>query len=120
MDEQHETAMANLVKSNEKDLEKYKRDTMQSFQDYLPNLKSKFLLCAQVAGGPFDIRKVSFDALSELIGAQLDFNVQFSFAVVWESFIEKWKSNLYFEEDLVETSMALTARCEGNGNEGEK
>lgn len=35
MDEQHKTAIANLVKSHEEDLEKYKRDTMQSFQDYL-------------------------------------------------------------------------------------
>ncbi|KAK5793763.1 hypothetical protein PVK06_034920 [Gossypium arboreum] len=44
MDEQHKVTMANLVKSHEEALEKYKRKTMQSFQDYLPDLKHNFLL----------------------------------------------------------------------------
>ncbi|KAH1128649.1 hypothetical protein J1N35_000027 [Gossypium stocksii] len=40
MDEQHKAAMANLSKSHEEALEKYKRETMQSLQEYLPDLKA--------------------------------------------------------------------------------
>ncbi|KAH1090878.1 hypothetical protein J1N35_018135 [Gossypium stocksii] len=54
MDERHKLVMANLSKSHEEALEKYKVYTMQSFQDYFPDLKSNFLLHVQVVGGPFD------------------------------------------------------------------
>ncbi|KAH1107751.1 hypothetical protein J1N35_011519 [Gossypium stocksii] len=45
-DKQHKVAMNYLEKSHEEALEKYKADIMQSFQDYLPDLKSNFLLHA--------------------------------------------------------------------------
>lgn len=68
MEEGHKLAMTNLAKSHDDALEKYKIDTMQSFQNYLPDLKSNFLLHAQIVGGPFDARRVNFDALSNLTG----------------------------------------------------
>ncbi|KAH1063705.1 hypothetical protein J1N35_028692 [Gossypium stocksii] len=93
MDEQHKLAMANLAKSHEEDLEKCKVNTMQSFQDYLPYLKSNFLLHAQMVGGLFDARKVNFDALSHLTNTQLDFDIRFSFGATWEEFVENWKNS---------------------------
>ncbi|KAH1128839.1 hypothetical protein J1N35_000217 [Gossypium stocksii] len=94
MDKEHKVIMTNLVKIHKEALEKYKMDTMQSFQDYLPDLKFKFLLHAQVVDGPFDACRVNFDTMSKLTGAQLDFDVQFPSRAAWETFVEKWKNNL--------------------------
>ncbi|KAK5785889.1 hypothetical protein PVK06_040510 [Gossypium arboreum] len=77
------------VKSHKEALEKYKSDTIQNFQDYLPDLKSNFLLHTQVVGDPFNACRVNFDVLDQLIGAQLDFNVHFPFRVAWEEFVEE-------------------------------
>lgn len=46
MSVQNKLAMANLEKNHEEALEKYKFDTMLSFQDYLTDLKSNLLLHA--------------------------------------------------------------------------
>lgn len=62
IEERHKLTVTNLAKSHEDALEKYKIDTMQSFQNYLADLKSNFLLDAQLVGGPFD-------ALSDLTSA---------------------------------------------------
>ncbi|KAK5811299.1 hypothetical protein PVK06_026628 [Gossypium arboreum] len=77
MDKQHKVVVANLEKSHKEALEKHKVDIMQSFKDYLPDLKSNFLLLAQVVGSPFDAHRVNFDAISHLTGAQLDFDIRF-------------------------------------------
>ncbi|KAK5825626.1 hypothetical protein PVK06_020482 [Gossypium arboreum] len=81
--------IANLVKNHEKTLEKYKRETLQSFRDYLPDLRSNFLLHAQVVGDPFDAYGLNFDALSDFTSAQLDFDVHFPSEATWEEFLEK-------------------------------
>ncbi|KAK5802841.1 hypothetical protein PVK06_030467 [Gossypium arboreum] len=55
MDEEHKTVVANLTKSHEETMEKYKKETMQSLQEYSPDLKANFLLHAQIDGGLFDV-----------------------------------------------------------------
>ncbi|KAH1096962.1 hypothetical protein J1N35_013883, partial [Gossypium stocksii] len=54
MDGEYKTVVANLMKSHEEIMEKYKREIMRSLQEYLLDLKANFLLHAQIAGGPFD------------------------------------------------------------------
>lgn len=100
--------MANLVKGHEETLEKHKRETMQSLQEYLLDLKANFLLHAQVGGGLFDVRRVNFDALSELTGVQLDFDVHFPSVTSWEEFTAKWKSStsFYLPKDPAKTNLA--------------
>ncbi|KAK5833889.1 hypothetical protein PVK06_017755 [Gossypium arboreum] len=82
-------ALAKVNMSHEEDLEKCKVNTMQSFQDYLPDLKSKFLLHAQLVSNLFDARRVNFDALSHLMNAQLDFDIRFPMELLGRNL---WKS----------------------------
>ncbi|KAH1121784.1 hypothetical protein J1N35_004944 [Gossypium stocksii] len=92
---------------------------MQNFQDYLPELKSNILLHAQVIGGPFDARKVNFDSLSHLTGAQLGFDIHFPSRLAWEEFVEEWKNlnRFFLANSPVETSVAPIVECERDEDE---
>ncbi|KAH1038815.1 hypothetical protein J1N35_040558 [Gossypium stocksii] len=94
---------------------------MQSFQDYLPDLMSNFLLHAEVVDNPLDACRVNFNAFSNLTGAHLDFYVHFPFEPAWEEFVGKWKISrkLYFAKDPTKICVAPTARGEGDENKGE-
>ncbi|KAK5793781.1 hypothetical protein PVK06_034939 [Gossypium arboreum] len=58
--------------------------------------------------GPFDARRVNFEALNELTSTQSDFDVHFPSRTAWKEFTAKWKnlSNFYIV-DVVEISSAL-------------
>ncbi|KAK5771925.1 hypothetical protein PVK06_048181 [Gossypium arboreum] len=87
--------------------------------DYLPDLKSNFLLYAQVVGGLFNACRVNFNALSHLKNAQLDFDIRFPFRATWEEFVEEWKnsSRLYFVDTPIETNVAPIAGCKEKDEE---
>ncbi|KAK5771139.1 hypothetical protein PVK06_047316 [Gossypium arboreum] len=104
-----------MSKSHEEAFEKYKVDTIQSFQDYFLDMKPNFLLHAQVVGGPFD-------AISCLTSAQLDFDIYFPSRATWEEFVEEWKNSnrLYFADNPTESSVATTTRYDRDANKGVK
>ncbi|KAH1055513.1 hypothetical protein J1N35_033578 [Gossypium stocksii] len=130
IDEEHKVTMANLAKGHEETLEKHKRETMQSLQEYLLGLKANFLLHTQACGGIFDALRVSFDALSELTSVQLDLDIYFPSIASWEEFAAKWKSSIsfYLPEDPAKTNFSLehpidtsvvhVDEVQGNGCEG--
>ncbi|KAH1030990.1 hypothetical protein J1N35_043164 [Gossypium stocksii] len=105
-------------------MEKYKEDTMQSLNEYLPDLMANFLLHAQVATGPFNARKVNFNDINEFIGAQLDFNIHFPSRGAWEDFVSKWKnsSNFYLaaEVSFAPEGPLGTSSTPRNGNQVSK
>lgn len=66
----------------------------------ITELKSNILLHTQIAIGPFDARKVDFDALSEVEMEQLGFDIRFPLGAAWDEFKTKWKNlrDFYLEE----------------------
>ncbi|KAH1064187.1 hypothetical protein J1N35_029174 [Gossypium stocksii] len=68
----------------------------------------KHFVTCQVAGGPFDTRKVNLNALSHFIDAQLGFDIRFPLEPAWEEFVEEWKnsSKLFVADEPIAFSVA--------------
>ncbi|KAH1046983.1 hypothetical protein J1N35_037767 [Gossypium stocksii] len=96
---------------------------METLQECLTSTKKDAEKLHGELAGPFDARRVNFDALSELTSTQLDFYVNFPSRTAWEEFATKWKnSSNFYIVDVVETRSALedsvgTSAIHADGNE---
>ncbi|KAH1073009.1 hypothetical protein J1N35_025337 [Gossypium stocksii] len=82
--------------------------------------EGQYLVACSSCCGSFDVRKVDLNALYNIIGDKLGFDVRFPFVAAWEEFASKWKNSKYFflDEDPVEARVAL-AKEDHNNKAGE-
>ncbi|KAH1121834.1 hypothetical protein J1N35_004994 [Gossypium stocksii] len=66
-EEHHLENLERFKKENSESLEQYKVKVVVGIMNYLPKLRSKYILHAQVAMGPFDIRRVDINYLHQYI-----------------------------------------------------
>lgn len=112
--------MVSLVQRHIEALEDFMKETLQNFNNFLPELKANILLYAQVTSGPFNARRVNLNALCDVTDDQLEFDVHFPSGAEWEEFTSKWRNckDFYLDEDLSETSV-VTAKKGYNSKTGE-
>ncbi|KAK5785636.1 hypothetical protein PVK06_040238 [Gossypium arboreum] len=84
--------MVSLVQRHIEALKDFKNETLQNFNNFLPELKANILPHTQVASGPFNARRVDLDALCDVANDQMEFDVRFPFGAEWEEFTSKWRN----------------------------
>lgn len=99
--------MASLKQKHEEAFENFK-ETLETLSSLTSELTSNILLHTQVVAGPFDARKVDFDALYEINMDQLGFDARFPSGAAWDGFASKWKKYFYLDEGPSESVVVPT------------
>lgn len=94
-----------IQKKNEEALAKYKENTQQGIQDFLPGLRANLVLHTQVTAGPFDLSQVNFDCLYQFTNTDLNFNIYNSSRANWEEF---WKECRGFQKLFYNQNMNVS------------